>query len=57
MNRQPFVNGWLLWALSILALCITAPLGMGDAVTWAAWIACVLLVIGARAYQYFIQRR
>lgn len=50
-----FVNGWLAFSMSILAVCIVAPIAMGDAVTWITWGACVALVLGGRAYQFFIQ--
>ncbi len=56
-DRPPFVNAWLVAALSILAVCIVAPIAQGDAVTWIVWCACVALALTARAYQYFIQRR
>lgn len=56
-KRQHFFNGWAIWSLVILAVCIVAPISDGDLMTWGAWVGCVLIVIGARGYQYFVQGR
>lgn len=54
---KPFFSKGFLVLLGILALCLFAPIGMGDAASWLIWCASAVLSFGARSYQYFVQWR
>lgn len=55
--RQPFLNGWLIFALIILLIALPGTIEMGDALTLGVWCGCLALAIGARLYQWHHQRR
>lgn len=55
--RPPFLNGWHIFALIILLIALPGTIEMGDALTLGVWCGCLALTVGARAVQYFIQRR
>lgn len=60
-NRPPFLNAWLATAILILACgaagIVSDPEYSTHVPTWGIWSCSFLLAIGARSYQYFIQRR
>ncbi len=65
-NRAPFINGWFIWAGSLVliaAIVASGNIHLGpehERISpwnwgWVAFMAA--LVIGGRSYQYFVQKR